>query len=447
MNGIAKIYEKVICQRLMNFMKKKKILHENQFAFQKGKSTEDTIEKITGKINQALKNRGIYAACSIDLKKAFDTVKHDVLLSKMRKLGIRGKAWKLMESYLKNRRQYVIIGEKKSEVREMKTGIPQGANLGPMLFLIYTSDLNKITENGDIITFADDTIIGTENKTIKRGEENLQEEIKKIEKWVENNGMEINQKKSEYIVFIGEKNPERNKIKETEIKIGSETKKAVEKIKYLGVWMDHKMKWREEINNKKKKIRTYITALKTAAKYLTRSIMRTILYSMIISRLRYAITAWSQASKTEKCGLQKTYNILVRIALKRDKMEPAKTTFEEAELPNITNLLMQRRIKKGLEYKNNTRERPNWYKLWKEKEMQGMRTRRDREDTLKENNQKINKYGEALEESKLPKIWNFAIRNNIIKKEELEGRSSKNFKKDIEKRLRKIQFDNSVRNL
>lgn len=95
----------------------------------------------------------------------------------MNKVGIRGKALNLMESYLKNRRQYVTIGEKRSREMIMKTGIPQGSNIGPLLFKIYTSDLNKIAEKGEIITFADDTIIGVENKTLKQGEKRLQEEI------------------------------------------------------------------------------------------------------------------------------------------------------------------------------------------------------------------------------------------------------------------------------
>ena len=95
----------------------------------------------------------------IDLKKAFDTVDHKILLSKLQCYGIRGLALKWIKSYLSNRRQYVCYNNSNSEFKEIKCGVPQGSILGPLLFILYINDMCGVSKLLHIILFADDTKI------------------------------------------------------------------------------------------------------------------------------------------------------------------------------------------------------------------------------------------------------------------------------------------------
>ena len=117
----------------------------------------------------------------LDLKKAFDTVSHEILLDILEHYGIRGPAHKLKQSFLK-REQYVSIKRKNSRLRSNSFGVPQGSTLGPLLFSLYVNDVPK----SEIITprlFADDTCLLLHHPNPSVLQNNLNHEISIIYKW------------------------------------------------------------------------------------------------------------------------------------------------------------------------------------------------------------------------------------------------------------------------
>ena len=116
----------------------------------------------------------------IDLKKAFDTVNHDILLLKLEHYGIRGGAYSWFKSYLSDRKQFVSLNGVDSNLKNISCGVTQGSVLGPLLFLLYINDLSNISSKLKFFLFADDTNIYFESKDLRNIEKIINIELKKF---------------------------------------------------------------------------------------------------------------------------------------------------------------------------------------------------------------------------------------------------------------------------
>lgn len=142
----SKIVEKVINTRITTYLNKHKLISPSQYGFQRKKSTESALLSIKDKLINNIENQLYTLGVFLDFSKAFDSIKHNILLSKLPYYGIRGTSLKLLQNYLSGRSQYVVINNATSNSELIKFGVPQGSILGPTLFLLYINDMVSIPQ-------------------------------------------------------------------------------------------------------------------------------------------------------------------------------------------------------------------------------------------------------------------------------------------------------------
>ena len=155
----GKLLEKMVCNRLKQYLETNHILSECQFGFRKGMSTSNAISSLLDEIYNNLNNCKTTFAVFLDLKKAFDTVSHNVLYYKLSQIGLSDHSITWFTSYLNNRWQRVNLNGSMSEYESNPYGVPQGSILGPVLFTIYINSLVQVFNHCKVSMYADDTVI------------------------------------------------------------------------------------------------------------------------------------------------------------------------------------------------------------------------------------------------------------------------------------------------
>ena len=161
-----KIIEKIMHKRLYHFLELHNVLCDKQFGFRKNNSTSYALMEITEKIKESIDNGKYGCGIYIDLRKAFDTVNHNILIKKLEHYRVRGILLEWFKSYLNERKQFVFMNGESSDLKYISCGVPQGSVLGPLLFLLYINDLPNISAKLKFFLFADDTNIYFESNDL-----------------------------------------------------------------------------------------------------------------------------------------------------------------------------------------------------------------------------------------------------------------------------------------
>ena len=201
----SKIFEKVMYKRLYAYLECHNILYSLQFGFRQKCSTNHALISIAESIRCSADNKEFGCGIFIDLKKAFDTVNHSILLLKLHHYGVRGKAYEWFQSYLSNRKQFVCVNGHESDSLPLTCGVPQGSVLGPLLFLLYVNDLPNASSLLTFHLFADDTNIYYSCKNLDDLELKLNHELKVVAEWMKSNRLALSILKTNFILFHSKK--------------------------------------------------------------------------------------------------------------------------------------------------------------------------------------------------------------------------------------------------
>ncbi len=200
----SKIMEKIVAGRLTTFFNDNNLLSQWQFGFRARHSTIHPMVHLLNHVTDAFNNKQSSIAIFCDLRKAFDTCDHNILLDKLAKYGVLGSELQWFKSYLSNRKQFVTINNHKSNLLEVMLGVPQGSFLGPLLFIIYINDLPNIKLFLSLL-FADDTILLLSDSNIHSLYRRVNTEFRKVCEFFRMNKLALHQGKTNYILFTKQK--------------------------------------------------------------------------------------------------------------------------------------------------------------------------------------------------------------------------------------------------
>lgn len=298
-NTIAKIFETIIKEQLLNYLLKNSLLSKNQYGFIPKKGVDLAVQHHIRCIAESVNLNKHTLAIYLDFKKAFDLVDINILLKRLRAYGIGGKALQILSTFSKGRKQVVKIKNQYSGVLELYNGVAQGGVLGPLLFICYINDLLNINDlNSTTFAYADDTalVISAYNK------HNLlrlvQNDLDKISQWLANNKIIVNSSKSKCILFFDRfKTCDRLQsnfrlhchLHHCLYNCICEEIEIVENVKYLGLTIDRNLKWDSHIRLLSSKLMKINYALYFLRGFLKPEFLKQLYYSWFEGTMRYGI--------------------------------------------------------------------------------------------------------------------------------------------------------------
>ena len=197
--AVSKIFETEIKNRLMDYLEGSRLLSPDQHGYRRARSTTTALVSLVERVADAFDDGEDAVVAFSDLSRAFDTVDHRLLLNKLAEYGIRGRTHELFRSYLEGRMQWVQWKGQRSVPKKIRTGVPQGSVLGPVLFLLYVNDLPSNISSGLTCMFADDASFVSAASTLDLLDVKAMQCIDEAKNWFTTIHMKMNQEKTQIL--------------------------------------------------------------------------------------------------------------------------------------------------------------------------------------------------------------------------------------------------------
>lgn len=311
---ISKLIEKVVHKQLVEYLDKEKLFPKFQSAYRKFHSCETAVTKIYNDLLIMMDKRDNVVLLLLDLSAAFDTINHNILLNRLQNIyGITGTAIQLIRSYLSKRKLKVSVNGAMSSESYLEIGVPQGSIIGPLLFILYTRDLEEIvTKYGfSIHLYADDTQIyfsfdvHSTNPDLSAIKSCLQE----VKEWMTNNFLKLNDGKTEFLDIGYYVSP----LKSLELdNIGKLSITPALMAKNLGFYFDHQLNMNDQISLVSQICYLNLRDLKRIGSKLNQELKIQLVHSNILCFIDYCNASYGGLTRFNIQRLQKLQNNAAR---------------------------------------------------------------------------------------------------------------------------------------
>ena len=291
---LSKIIEKIVFKQVMDYFSNNDLLSPFQHAYREGHSTSTALLQMNDDWLSSMDNRKLVGAVMLDFSAAFDVIDHTLLVGKLQCYGFTSNALSWFIHYLSGRNQRVFFNGSYSKWNPMNCGVPQGSCLGPLLYSIFTNDLPLGLNNVNTIMYADDTTLYSAATTEQAVTDTLNMALADIYKWIECNKLVLIISKTKAIA-LGSRHM-LSKSPKLKLAIGTTQIEQVNTIKLLGVTIDSSLSWSKHINNIVVKMGRGIGMTRKCSAFITPSIMKSVIHSLVLSHLEYCPVIWSSAT-------------------------------------------------------------------------------------------------------------------------------------------------------
>ena len=316
MPTLSKILERVIHSQLYDHLASNNLLSNKQFGFRSKRSTATALTGFADEVLLNMERGNICGAVFLDLTKAFDTVDHGILMSKLSSVGVSPRSLEWFASYLRNRKQQTSCENNLSEALPVTFGVPQGSILGPLLFLVYINELPAVIEHSEVSLYADDTVLYCFSKEPHQLESKLNADLYNVAMWLKANKLTLNLTKTKSML-IGS-NRKLVNISPMSLSIFDCKLDSVSTFKYLGIKLASDFTWSDHVEHVISKVNQRLGLLRRI-KHLLPFTARLLFYnSLVLPIFDYADLVWGDKNNVELMNdLQVLQNKAAKIILDR----------------------------------------------------------------------------------------------------------------------------------
>ena len=313
LSPLSKVLEKLVFEQIYDYFTQNLLFHPNLHGYRKNRSTQTALLQMYDRWVRSASEGQVSGVVLLDLSAAFDLVDPSLLLQKLKAYGMEDDMLRWMESYLTGRYQAVWIDHALSDFLPCEVGVPQGSNLGPLLFLIFYNDLPHFL-NCDIDAYADDSTMTVSGKTTEEIGERMTESCRTVSEWMMGNKLKLNADKT-HLMTVG--TSRRLQSLETKVNVvmdGYTIEESSDKVEtLLGVQIEPGLKWHKQVEEVLKKLRKRLTGLSNLRNIIPLHLRKTITEGMFTSVLTYCLPLFGGCDKCEIEALQVMHNKAARL--------------------------------------------------------------------------------------------------------------------------------------